>query len=352
VDTPGDALGVTVTGSYAFLVGHYGPYENFGTLTVLDVKNPESPQVLGSQVMPGWARDIIVSGGYAYVVSNSIRYQTYNGGLQVFDVTDPEYPRIIGSAGTPTMPFDAAVWGNCVYIADGFTGLQILPIQCTEALDRLDISIDVKPGNDGNRIQCGPQVRGVVPVSVLTTPRFDALTIDHTTILFGPGQAIEACSNNHGLKRHEEDVDGDGDLDLLFHFRLAETGIQCGDTEVTLTGMTYHGQSIMGTDVIQTMWKGDKGLSFDKTIRITPNPFNPQTKISFYADQPQRVRVAVYDIRGRRIAELTDQQYQVGEHSVEWRGRDSSGRAVPSGEYFFRIDIGGRVETRKAMLLR
>ena len=87
-------------------------------------------------------------------------------------------------------------------------------------------------------------------------------------------------------------------------------------------------------------------------FEVFPNPFNPQTTITFYTDRPQRIRVAVYDIRGGRIAELTNQQYQIGEHSVEWRGRDSSGRAVPSGEYFFRVDIGGQVETRKAMLLR
>jgi len=86
--------------------------------------------------------------------------------------------------------------------------------------------------------------------------------------------------------------------------------------------------------------------------QVYPNPFNPQTKISFFADQPQRVRVTVYDIRGSLISEITDQQYQVGEHSVEWRGRDSAGRAVPSGEYFFRVEIGGQVETLKAMLLR
>ena len=133
---------------------------------------------------------------------------------------------------------------------------------------------------------------------------------------------------------------------------MADTGIQCGDTKVTLTGETFDGQPIIGADLIRTMSKGDKVQSADRAIRITPNPFNPQTKISFYADQPQLVRVAVYDIRGRRIAELTDQQYQVGEHSVEWQGRDSSGRAVPSGEYFFRLEIGSLVETRKAMLLR
>ena len=92
--------------------------------------------------------------------------------------------------------------------------------------------------------------------------------------------------------------------------------------------------------------------SVNRPTRVYPNPFNPRTKISFYSDKPQKVRVTVFDSRGRRIAVLTDQQYNTGEHSVEWRGQDSSGRALSSGEYFFRVDIGGRVETRKAMLLR
>jgi glutamine cyclotransferase len=83
-----------------------------------------------------------------------------------------------------------------------------------------------------------------------------------------------------------------------------------------------------------------------------PNPFNPQTTISFHTYQPQHVRLVVYDIHGRRIAVLTNQQYQAGDHSVVWRGRDDAGRAVPSGEYFFRVEFGGQMETRKAMLLR
>lgn len=85
---------------------------------------------------------------------------------------------------------------------------------------------------------------------------------------------------------------------------------------------------------------------------VQPNPFNPQATIIFFTDQPQRVRGSVYDLRGRLVAELTDQQFPAGEHSVEWQGRDVAGRAVPSGEYFFRVDIGGRVETRKATLFK
>ena len=49
------------------------------------------------------------------------------------------------------------------------------------------------------------------------------------------------------------DLDNDGDMDLLFHFRTRETGISCGDTEATLTGQTWDGTLISGTDSVNTV---------------------------------------------------------------------------------------------------
>jgi len=51
-------------------------------------------------------------------------------------------------------------------------------------------------------------------------------------------------------RRHEEDVDGDGDTDLVFHFRLGETTLTRDSTEGTLTGETFDGQSIEGMDMV------------------------------------------------------------------------------------------------------
>jgi len=73
---------------------------------------------------------------------------------------------------------------------------------------------------------------------------------------------------------------------------------------------------------------------------------------SFATDQVARVRVAVYDIRGRIVAELTDESFQPGEHSVDWSGQDAAGRTAPSGEYFFVVHVDGKSVTRKALLLR
>ncbi len=50
-----------------------------------------------------------------------------------------------------------------------------------------------------------------------------------------------------------EDVDGDGDTDLILHFRTQDTGIQCGNTSASLTGQTFSGQAIQGSDSIVTV---------------------------------------------------------------------------------------------------
>jgi len=227
-----------------------------------------------------------------------------------------------------------------------------LPLQCADVPEPIAVTVDIKPGSDTNPIQCRPPLHGMVPVAVLGTDEFDVGDLDHTTVRFGPSEASEAHNNPHGLIRHEEDVDGDGDLDLVFHFRLADTGIQCGDTEATLVGWTYDGREITGADAIQTNNHEGGATAAVERIQISPNPFNPATTMSFYTGHSYRVRVAVYDIRGRQVAELADRQYGVGQHSVKWQGRDSAGRVVPSGQYFFRIEAGGEVQMKKAMLLK
>ena len=52
-------------------------------------------------------------------------------------------------------------------------------------------------------------------------------------------------------RRHEEDVNGDGLIDLAFHFRFYQTGLTCGSTEGTLVGSTFDGQAVEGTDAVR-----------------------------------------------------------------------------------------------------
>ncbi len=109
-----------------------------------------------------------------------------------------------------------------------------------------NLIIDIKPGGDPNSVN--PGSRGVVSVAILTTEDFDATTVDPLLVEFGPGRAIEAHR-----KGHIEDVDEDGDLDLVLHFKIRETGIAYGDTKANLIAETFDGQFIEGSDSISTV---------------------------------------------------------------------------------------------------
>jgi hypothetical protein len=108
------------------------------------------------------------------------------------------------------------------------------------------VVLDIKPGDFPNRIN--PTSNGVIAVAILTTNTFDATTVDPSSVEFGPSGATEA----HG-KGHIEDVNQDGEPDLVLHFRTQETGIQCGDTSASLTGKTVDGEPIEGSDAIKTV---------------------------------------------------------------------------------------------------
>jgi hypothetical protein len=103
------------------------------------------------------------------------------------------------------------------------------------------VTIDVKSG-------INPRNKGVIPVVIFTTPTFDAATVDPLSVQFGPGNATEA----HG-KGHLEDADGDGDVDLVLHFRTQDAQIPCGATSASLTGQTFSAQAIQGSDTITTV---------------------------------------------------------------------------------------------------
>ena len=84
-----------------------------------------------------------------------------------------------------------------------------------------------------------------------------------------------------------------------------------------------------------------------------PNPFNPQTTISFDLPGEMPVNLSVYDVRGRLVDVLIDDEIAgAGRNEIVWRGRDRRGRELPSGTYFYRLEAGGFSETKRMTLLK
>jgi hypothetical protein len=115
--------------------------------------------------------------------------------------------------------------------------------------------------------------------------------------------------------------------------------------------LEYYGPTSIGDSKV-----GD--FVIPKTFSLSqnyPNPFNPSTTIQY--DIPKvsgtiPVKINAYDIRGRLIRKLVDQEKEPGRYQVHWDGGDEYRQQVSSGIYLYRIDAGEFVSTRKMVLVR
>ena len=110
------------------------------------------------------------------------------------------------------------------------------------------IDIDIKPGSYPNPINL--KSKGVVPVAVLATDDLDVETVEVDTV------ALEGAAP---VRSKLEDVDGDGDDDLLLHFDTEDLGLDADSTQAELTGETTDGKLIKGSDDVKIVpQKGKK----------------------------------------------------------------------------------------------
>lgn len=87
-------------------------------------------------------------------------------------------------------------------------------------------------------------------------------------------------------------------------------------------------------------------------MEVHPNPFNPEIRIAFELPEAGRASLAVYDLKGRRVAVLVDGRLERGRHSLGWDGRGDGGRRLGSGVYLLRLESAQGAATRKVSLVR
>ena len=87
-----------------------------------------------------------------------------------------------------------------------------------------------------------------------------------------------------------------------------------------------------------------------------PNPFNPSTSIQYAISSTQFVTLKVYDLLGREVATLVNEEKPAGSYNVEFRMQNlptgQAGLELSSGIYFYKLQAGDFVETKKMILLK
>jgi FlgD Ig-like domain len=82
-----------------------------------------------------------------------------------------------------------------------------------------------------------------------------------------------------------------------------------------------------------------------------PNPFSGRTRLDFWIPGAADTKLVIYDVGGALIRTLIDSRLETGPHSIEWDGRDDSGKAVDSGIYLYKLYAGVYSVTKKMVFL-
>ncbi|HUU46252.1 MAG TPA: T9SS type A sorting domain-containing protein [Acidobacteriota bacterium] len=299
---------------------------------------------------------------------------------------------ILTLTGSLTETLEPIVGHDCmvVYVTKRRTSQ---PCPSSEELDtdpslasEVPVYVDIKPLQCPNPLNVSASELAttasigipLIAVAVMGTETFNVHDIDPTTILLegvapvrwgfeDVSQPIERAPGECDCT-----IEGpDGFIDLSLKFTRADIvgvlGEDVGhgdDVIFALTGnLTETGIPIVGHDCMairvtkrRTSSPCPAGKSMEGRAILSvanfPNPFNAATLISYELSDAGPVSIVVYNILGQNVRTLVNGERSAGTHTETWDGTDNSGRTVSSGMYFYRVQAGGEVVTRKMSLLK
>lgn len=131
---------------------------------------------------------------------------------------------------------------------------------------------------------------------------------------------------------------------------------------VTVTGVLEIASTLFAGSPWRIQPRGNSDITTNPTLGVDPLPTelsfamdrNPSRSgfVTFALPKRDKVNIAVYDISGRKLAVLADNaEFPAGQHTLEWNGLDSSGKAVGAGVYFYKLRVAGQTLSTRGILL-
>ena len=126
-----------------------------------------------------------------------------------------------------------------------------------------------------------------------------------------------------------------------------------GEYELDVIAIGYETEPFVGIEAGHTFTGITENISPTRGLALnnTPNPFNAQTQIEFQLPSTGTATIQIYNAAGRLVRTITYKHAQQGMNSVNWNGYNDSGRRVPSGVYFCRLEALGITQTRKMIII-
>jgi hypothetical protein len=335
-----DAWGVALEGDHFFVA------EDEAGLRIVDVSDPGNPLEIGLCDTPGYATQVALNGSYAYVADDE-------AGLRVIDVSDPTAPYEVGVGVIPDRAHAVCIQNEFAFVA----GHRFNVFDITDPVNPLlvgylpgyDCEMDLDLAGDFAYVVSISGHMRVIDISIPSSP------VQISSLATGPGVEISVVD---GLAYIASLSNALQVIDISDHANLTE----CGFFESSARGVTVNQGNVYLSAGPEGFWilRYDAVSGVPPTLpmqpslrlAVNPNPFNPQTTITFEIPAPGHTKLRIFDLQGRLITTLVEEISPAGHREVRWNGRDAEGREVPSGIYLSRLEAGGQVAYGRMTLVR
>jgi hypothetical protein len=189
-----------------------------------------------------------------------------------------------------------------------------------------------------------------VPLSI-SLVNFNAISQFGTVLL--TWQTASETDNSHFLIYQNGEVivtiDGAGTTSEPHSYEYIDDLVIPGNTYTyILADVDYANKETKYTDEAVTVTIPENDIPREFSLEDNyPNPFNPQTTINYQLPTDSDVELSIYNMSGRMIATLVNEHKLAGYHEIGWNAS-----SFPSGIYFYRLQSGGFIETKKMVLMK
>lgn len=299
----------TVSGSTAYLLDQYEGFR------ILNVYNPANPTLIGGYADLVSAHALAVRNSFAYIIDRSAAFPK----VIILNIANPASPQYAGSCNMPADPNSIAILGNYAYIVSSGAGLQVYQIQNST---NLSLQSSLLPYPTSDLVYCFIE-QSRLYVSDLNWNQI------HVYDLTNPSQPILVNS-------------------IKTNFGTADMKLRNG---LLFTANDYAGMHVL--DPTMTLGAQEMPLSTPVvSLSNYPNPFNPETTISFDLPEQSTVTLEVYNLKGQKVKTLLRDSFDRGQHSVIWTGTDDNGNLVASGVYFAKVVTPKNRVVHKMLLMK
>ncbi|MBU0508161.1 T9SS type A sorting domain-containing protein [bacterium] len=343
------------------LVGNVVYAHGYNCIHAVDISDAFNPSLIGT------FRSSDNQGMHSMVVYDHYGYVVKNDGLCVIDITDPTNLREVGYFHRDIGNAKITISGHYAFLLGNFDDLLIVldlsnprtpTMLCSYQLDDFyDQCVDMEVSN------------GVLYVaSRIQLWAFDATSFTHWTPLAEISLYGQFGIDIRSLSIQGEYVYVTAHPNRLYIFDMTDptaphiTG--CYQTPGLPYAVTVMGNIAVVADYDNLGFYNCSGALPSGERRAPenpqafavspayPNPFNSSTQIPFEIAAQNRVTISIFDVLGRTVTTLTDQEFAAGRHTLRWDGMDESGRMVASGRYFVQVRSGDVIRNVPILYLK